>query len=274
LRRRSRAKKALFCRGKRKNMEVGKGEAWVIGLEPPCPRCAYLTGLVHDLVGQLGLLCRVRHLDIGKPEARAVAESKGLKLGTAKDVARICGLSVDWDEIARRIAGKPAGAQEPAACGCGGSPADRWSPEFDEILRPCELRAEEAGIMMTPILVVDGVVRHRGSVPDRARVAQWLRDAFETQEKREGGIIEILGSGCRNCDALYENLVTALKSAGWSAEYDVRKNRDVNYYMKLGVFVTPALVMNGKTLSAGKVLNPDQIKALIQKQRAEESGAH
>ena len=87
-------------------------------------------------------------------------------------------------------------------------------------------------------------------------------------------VIEILGSGCKNCDALYDHLWTALKSAGWSAEYDVQKNKDVNYFVQLGVFVTPAMVMNGKVLSVGKVLDPDQIKALIQTERAAKGKAH
>ena len=39
-------------------------------------------------------------------------------------------------------------------------------------------------------------------------------------------------------------------------------------------YVTPALAMNGKVLSAGKVLDPDQIKALIQKERAAKIEAH
>jgi hypothetical protein len=255
-------------------MVTGKGEVLVIGLEPPCPRCAYLTGLVHDLVGKLNLPCPVRHLSIGNSEAQAIAASRRLKLGTAKDVARLLGLAVDWNEVSRLIGAKPDMAPENASCGCGASLAERWSPALDEILRPCERRAEEAGIMMTPILVVDGVVRHQGSVPDGTRVAQWLRDAFEPQERREREIIEILGSGCKNCDALYDNLLTALKSGGWSAEYDIRKNKDVNCFIQKGVFVTPAMVMNGKVLSAGRVLNPDQIKALIEKRRTAKSGAH
>ncbi len=255
-------------------MGRGKGEVLVIGLEPPCPRCAYLTDLVHELVAELSLPCQVRHLDIGNSEAQAIAESKGLKLGTAKDVAQLCGLSINWEEISHLNGGKPNRAAEQTSYGCAASPADRWSPAFDAILRPCEQKAEEAGIMMTPILVIDGVVRHQGSVPDRSRIAQWLQDAFGSRERRGREIIEILGSGCKNCDVLYENLWTALKNAGWSAEYDVLKNKDVNYFIHLGVFVTPAMVMNGKVLSAGKVLDPDTIKALIQKERATKGAAH
>lgn len=106
------------------------------------------------------------------------------------------------------------------------------------------------------------------------RIAQWLQDALGSRERRGREIIEILGSGCKNCDVLYENLWTALKNAGWSAEYDVRKNKDVNYFIHLGVFVTPVMVMNGKVLSAGKVLDPDTIKALIQKERATKGSTH
>lgn len=255
-------------------MVIGRREVLVIGLEPPCPRCAYLTDLVQELVGELSIPCQVRHLCIESSEAQAVAKSKRLKLGTAKDVAQICGIAINWGEVSRLTGEVSIRAAEQASCRCDASPAGRWSPTLDELLRPCEQKAEEAGIMMTPILVIDGVVRHQGSVPDRARIAEWLIEAFGQQERRERRVIEILGSGCKNCDALYENLLTALESEGWSAEYDVRKNKDVNYFIKLGVFVTPAMVMDGKVLSMGKVLGPEQIKVLVQMERAAKEKVH
>ena len=75
--------------------------------------------------------------------------------------------------------------------------------------------------------------------------------------------IEILGSGCKRCEQLYENTVCAASDFGPSAQIEVRKINDVNYFMKKGVFMTPGLVIDGKVTSVGKVLSVDEVKERI-----------
>ncbi|MBE3100647.1 MAG: TM0996/MTH895 family glutaredoxin-like protein [Firmicutes bacterium] len=70
-------------------------------------------------------------------------------------------------------------------------------------------------------------------------------------------IIKILGSGCRNCVALKENTETALKEAGMEAE--IVKVTDFKDIMEYGVMSTPALVIDEKVVSFGKVLKPKEI---------------
>ena len=53
-------------------------------------------------------------------------------------------------------------------------PAKHWSPEFDEALRPCQEKAEFVGLLMTPIVVVQGEVKHQGSVPSIEQLKLWL----------------------------------------------------------------------------------------------------
>ena len=75
--------------------------------------------------------------------------------------------------------------------------------------------------------------------------------------------IEILGSGCKRCEQLYENTVCAASDLGSSAEIEVKKINDVNYFTKKGVFMTPGLVIDGKVASVGKVLSVEELKEKI-----------
>ena len=71
--------------------------------------------------------------------------------------------------------------------------------------------------------------------------------------------IEVLGPGCKNCETLYENVIKAVDQAGLQDKAEVVKVKDIDYFMKMGVFATPGLVCDGQVLSTGMLLNPDQI---------------
>ena len=43
-----------------------------------------------------------------------------------------------------------------------------------------------------------------------------------------------------------------------------QKIGDINYFTKMGVFMTPGLVIDGKVISTGKVPGADQIKKKLQ----------
>lgn len=76
-------------------------------------------------------------------------------------------------------------------------------------------------------------------------------------------IIKVLGSGCKNCIALKENTETALKETGVEAEVvKVENMKDIVAY---GVLQTPALVIDEKVVSYGKVLKPKDIAKILQK---------
>ncbi|MFO1152719.1 MAG: thioredoxin family protein [Rhodospirillales bacterium] len=71
----------------------------------------------------------------------------------------------------------------------------------------------------------------------------------------------ILGSGCAKCAKLAENAEAAAKELGLT--YSVGKITDRNQIIDAGVMMTPALMIDGKIRSSGKVLTPEQIKALL-----------
>jgi small redox-active disulfide protein 2 len=75
--------------------------------------------------------------------------------------------------------------------------------------------------------------------------------------------VEVLGTGCKRCEELYENAVSAAADFDDSADIQVEKIGDINYFGKMGVFMTPGLVIDGKVASVGKVLSADEIKDKI-----------
>ena len=73
--------------------------------------------------------------------------------------------------------------------------------------------------------------------------------------------IEVLGTGCAKCKALEKNVLEALGKVGKFAE--VKKVEDITKIMEYGVMSTPGLVIDGKVVSTGKLLSPDEIAKLI-----------
>jgi small redox-active disulfide protein 2 len=73
--------------------------------------------------------------------------------------------------------------------------------------------------------------------------------------------IQILGTGCPKCNALTQNAEAAAKEMG--IEYQIEKVTEINEIMKFGVMMTPALVIDGQVKVVGKVISPEQIKAML-----------
>ena len=139
----------------------------VIGTDPPCPRCDLMSRLVEETTGSLPQVT-VRHCSFDSPEAMALGQKLGRKIGTAKHVARDVGITMDWDAVYGLI------NRSMASAGPGCRPADAWTQELDMMLRPCEAAAESAGYLMTPVLLVNGLVKHHGSVPSQQQIAEWV----------------------------------------------------------------------------------------------------
>lgn len=75
--------------------------------------------------------------------------------------------------------------------------------------------------------------------------------------------IKILGPGCKNCLVLAENTKAALTQIGMDAE--VEKITDMAAIAGYGIMSTPGLVINGKVVSFGKVLKPNDIVKILEK---------
>ena len=73
--------------------------------------------------------------------------------------------------------------------------------------------------------------------------------------------IEVLGTGCAKCTALYEAVQAAVKEKGIEAE--VVKVEEIPKIMKYGVMSTPALVIDGKVIFSGKTATAAEILRLL-----------
>ena len=74
-------------------------------------------------------------------------------------------------------------------------------------------------------------------------------------------IIKVLGSGCSKCKKLEENVRKAL--AEHAIDASVEKVTDLTKIMGYGVMSTPALVIDEKVVSSGKLLSPADIAKLL-----------
>ena len=73
--------------------------------------------------------------------------------------------------------------------------------------------------------------------------------------------IKVLGAGCKSCHEFYENTKEAVKNAGLSVE--VEYITDMEKVMGYGVMSMPALVVNEKVVSMGKVLKAADVEKLL-----------
>ena len=75
--------------------------------------------------------------------------------------------------------------------------------------------------------------------------------------------IKVLGSGCKNCHDLYEAAKAAVKNMDVAIE--VEYVTDMERIMEYGVMSMPALVVNEKVVSMGKVLKAADVEKLLHK---------
>ena len=73
--------------------------------------------------------------------------------------------------------------------------------------------------------------------------------------------IQIIGTGCPKCKQLEANARKALEETGKKAE--IEKIMDINKIIEAGVMATPALAIDGKVKSSGKIATVEEIKELL-----------
>ena len=84
------------------------------------------------------------------------------------------------------------------------------------------------------------------------------------KEKRSSGV-KVLGGGCAKCNQLEEATVKALLELGMDSA--IEHVRDFEKIAAYGVMTTPALVVDGKVVSYGKVLKKEEVVEILKKVR-------
>lgn len=73
--------------------------------------------------------------------------------------------------------------------------------------------------------------------------------------------IQVLGSGCNNCHTVQTRAEQAVRELGLDAQ--VLLVTDMAVLMRYGIMQTPAVVINEKVVSAGRVPATSQLKTML-----------
>lgn len=76
--------------------------------------------------------------------------------------------------------------------------------------------------------------------------------------------IKVLGTGCRNCVKLEQEVINALAELDVAA--DVQKITEMNKIMEHDILMTPGLVINDKVKVSGRVPKKEEIKGWIREE--------
>ena len=78
---------------------------------------------------------------------------------------------------------------------------------------------------------------------------------------KDGKGIKVLGGGCARCHELQSNTVAALQELGMNIPVELIT--DYSVIASYGVMSVPALVVNGKVVSYGKVLKQAEVASIL-----------
>jgi small redox-active disulfide protein 2 len=73
--------------------------------------------------------------------------------------------------------------------------------------------------------------------------------------------LQILGTGCPNCQKLTAQTEAAAQALG--IDYELEKVTDLDQIMSFGVMMTPALAVDGQVKVMGKVPSVAEIQKII-----------
>lgn len=74
-------------------------------------------------------------------------------------------------------------------------------------------------------------------------------------------IIQIVGPGCPRCETTEKNVFNAC--AELNVEARISHVRDVREFAALGVIVTPAVLVDGNVVVAGRVPTVEELKQIL-----------
>lgn len=83
--------------------------------------------------------------------------------------------------------------------------------------------------------------------------------------KQSGGSVKVLGSGCAKCNELEAAVKSALEELGMDTA--IEHVTDFTQIAAYGVMTTPALAVDGRVVSYGKVLKKEEVADILRKVR-------
>lgn len=80
-------------------------------------------------------------------------------------------------------------------------------------------------------------------------------------ENNDAIIVKVMGTGCKKCHQLHENTLAAAEYVGKAVK--VEYVTDIAEIAVAGVMSTPALLVDNKVVSTGKVLSTEEVEDLL-----------
>lgn len=75
--------------------------------------------------------------------------------------------------------------------------------------------------------------------------------------------IQVAGPGCPRCKETHKNVLNALSELKLAA--DVEYITDISQFRKLGVIMTPAVIIDGRVVVSGKIPSVNELKEIFGK---------
>jgi small redox-active disulfide protein 2 len=102
---------------------------------------------------------------------------------------------------------------------------------------------------------------------EKALFKEFKKFLGEKVEEEKKGFLEvvILGQGCSSCNKLAQDVMAVLSETGIQA--GLNHISDPNLIAQYGILPTPALIINGKIKSSGRVPSKPMIKKWLEEER-------
>ena len=103
----------------------------------------------------------------------------------------------------------------------------------------------------------------------KAILREFKKFLDEKVDEQRGGFLEVtaFGPGCYSCDKLEQDVMAVLSETG--IEASLNHIADPVLMAQYGVLPTPALIMNGKVKSTGRVPPKSMIKRWVEEEKRE-----
>ena len=146
-------------------------EIIVIGPEHPCIRCVTTFKFAKEIAQEFPGKIEARKIFTNSEEAKRYGRAEGgLQISQIekvdhdnKGIERLMG---EIDEL------KPDEEKN-------WNLIERKMQEIQEKLTPLTKKAEEAGYLMTPVLIINGKVKASGYVPKKEKIREWVKSELK-----------------------------------------------------------------------------------------------
>jgi small redox-active disulfide protein 2 len=121
------------------------------------------------------------------------------------------------------------------------------------------LTEDEAVTFLFAAISRDNYIPAGAAARYREALRQAYREHLRPGTERSGPpVIRIFGTGCVSCNNLQKLVIEALNAMGMAA--DIEQIHDPDEIGRHGILMTPALMINGRVKSGGRMPTPAQIE--------------